>query len=142
MVYALLISVFVIASCGLVYELIAGTLASYLLGDSVTYFSTIIGTYLFAMLLVVQETHLLIAFPVFFCLAAAGITSIVAIPRTQQYAWLSFLAVLTVVAAVRNTMTDYMTNARGSLYRMSLSGRALTSTLHHVVSDTSCHRER
>src|SRR5262245_497361 len=49
MVYALLISVFVIASCGLVYELIAGTLASYLLGDSVLYFSTIIGTYLFAM---------------------------------------------------------------------------------------------
>lgn len=49
MVYALLASVFVIASCGLVYELIAGTLASYLLGDSVTYFSTIIGAYLFAM---------------------------------------------------------------------------------------------
>src|SRR5213083_795265 len=49
MTYALLFSVFVIASCGLVYELIAGTLASYLLGDSVMYFSTIIGTYLFAM---------------------------------------------------------------------------------------------
>src|SRR5262250_1735268 len=49
MVYAMLLSVFVIASCGLVYELIAGTLASYLLGDSVMYFSTIIGTYLFAM---------------------------------------------------------------------------------------------
>src|SRR5688572_26567142 len=49
MVYALLFSVFVIASCGLVYELIAGALASYLLGDSVMYFSTIIGTYLFAM---------------------------------------------------------------------------------------------
>jgi spermidine synthase len=47
--HALLVSVFVIASCGLVYELIAGTLASYLLGDSVTQFSTIIGTYLFAM---------------------------------------------------------------------------------------------
>ena len=46
---ALLVSVFVIASCGLVYELIAGTLASYLLGDSVTQFSTVIGTYLFAM---------------------------------------------------------------------------------------------
>lgn len=45
----LLISVFVIATCGLIYELIAGTLASYLLGDSVTQFSTIIGTYLFAM---------------------------------------------------------------------------------------------
>lgn len=49
MTYALLFSVFIIASCGLIYELIAGTLASYLLGDSVTQFSTIIGTYLFSM---------------------------------------------------------------------------------------------
>lgn len=47
--WLLLIAVFVVATCGLVYELIAGTLASYLLGDSVTQFSTIIGTYLFAM---------------------------------------------------------------------------------------------
>jgi spermidine synthase len=45
----LLMAVFVVATCGLIYELIAGTLASYLLGDSVTQFSTIIGTYLFAM---------------------------------------------------------------------------------------------
>jgi len=45
----LLVSVFVIATCGLIYELIAGTLASYLLGDSITQFSTIIGIYLFAM---------------------------------------------------------------------------------------------
>ena len=45
----LLTSVFVIATCGLIYELIAGTLASYLLGDSVTQFSTVIGAYLFAM---------------------------------------------------------------------------------------------
>ena len=45
----LLASVFVVASCGLAYELIAGALASYLLGDSVTQFSTVIGTYLFAM---------------------------------------------------------------------------------------------
>ena len=46
---ALLASVFVVASCGLAYELVAGALSSYLLGDSVTQFSTIIGTYLFAM---------------------------------------------------------------------------------------------
>jgi len=46
---ALLASVFVIAACGLVYELAAGTLASYLLGDSILQFSTVIGTYLFAM---------------------------------------------------------------------------------------------
>lgn len=45
----LLFAVFVIATCGLIYELIAGTLASYLLGDSVTQFSTIIGVYLFSM---------------------------------------------------------------------------------------------
>lgn len=45
----LLISVFLVATCGLIYELIAGALASYLLGDSVLQFSTIIGCYLFAM---------------------------------------------------------------------------------------------
>jgi spermidine synthase len=45
----LLASVFVVASCGLAYELIAGALASYLLGDSVMQFSTVIGAYLFAM---------------------------------------------------------------------------------------------
>ena len=45
----LFLSVLLIAACGLVYELIAGTLASYLLGDSVLQFSTIIGSYLFAM---------------------------------------------------------------------------------------------
>lgn len=45
----LFISVFLIAACGLIYELVAGALASYLLGDSVTQFSTIIGSYLFAM---------------------------------------------------------------------------------------------
>src|SRR4051812_43234175 len=49
MEFALLVSVFVIATCGLVYELISGALASYLLGDSVTQFSTIIGVYLFSM---------------------------------------------------------------------------------------------
>ena len=46
---ALLASAFVVATCGLVYELLASTLASYLLGDSVTQFSTVIGSYLFAM---------------------------------------------------------------------------------------------
>jgi spermidine synthase len=45
----LFLSVLLIASCGLIYELVAGTLASYLLGDSVFQFSTIIGSYLFAM---------------------------------------------------------------------------------------------
>ena len=43
------ITVLVIATCGLVYELVAGTLASYVLGDSVTQFSTVIGVYLSAL---------------------------------------------------------------------------------------------
>lgn len=45
----LLFSVLIVATCGLIYELVAGTLASYLLGDSVTQFSLIIGVYLFSM---------------------------------------------------------------------------------------------
>src|ERR1051325_5151104 len=43
------LNVLVIATCGLVYELLAGTLASYVLGDSVTQFSLIIGIYLSAL---------------------------------------------------------------------------------------------
>jgi spermidine synthase len=43
------LNVLIIATCGLVYELLAGTLASYVLGDSVTQFSLIIGIYLSAL---------------------------------------------------------------------------------------------
>ncbi|WP_367489437.1 polyamine aminopropyltransferase [Snodgrassella alvi] len=46
---ALIVSVFVVASCGLAYELIMAALASYLLGDSILQFSSIIGVYMFAM---------------------------------------------------------------------------------------------
>ena len=49
MAIVLFLSVFLIAACGLIYELIAGALASYLLGDSILQFSTVIGAYLFAM---------------------------------------------------------------------------------------------
>src|SRR3989442_16022668 len=45
----LFLHVLIIATCGLVYELLAGTLASYVLGDSVTQFSLIIGIYLSAL---------------------------------------------------------------------------------------------
>ena len=45
----LLLNASIIATCGLVYELLAGTLASYVLGDSVTQFSLIIGIYLSAL---------------------------------------------------------------------------------------------
>ncbi|MGD0088613.1 MAG: polyamine aminopropyltransferase [Planctomycetota bacterium] len=45
----LFVNVLVIATCGLVYELLAGTVASYVLGDSVTQFSLVIGLYLGAL---------------------------------------------------------------------------------------------
>lgn len=45
----LFLTILLVAACGLIYELIAGTIASYLIGDSVFQFSTVIGTYLFAM---------------------------------------------------------------------------------------------
>jgi spermidine synthase len=45
----LFLNVLIISTCGLIYELLAGTLASYVLGDSVTQFSLIIGIYLFAL---------------------------------------------------------------------------------------------
>jgi len=45
----LLASVFVVAACGLVYELVAGAVSSYLMGDAVTQFSLVIGVFLCAM---------------------------------------------------------------------------------------------
>ncbi|MEM7254530.1 MAG: polyamine aminopropyltransferase [Pseudomonadota bacterium] len=45
----LLASTFVIAACGLIYELLAGSLSSYLLGDSVYQFSIVIGIFMAAM---------------------------------------------------------------------------------------------
>lgn len=45
----LFLNVLVIAACGLIYELLAGTVASYVLGDSITQFSLIIGLYLSAL---------------------------------------------------------------------------------------------
>ena len=45
----LFLTVLLISTCGLIYELLVGTLASYLLGDSITQFSLVIGIYLSAL---------------------------------------------------------------------------------------------
>jgi len=47
--YLLFATVLVIATAGIVYELVAGAMASYVLGDSVTQFSLVIGVYLSAL---------------------------------------------------------------------------------------------
>jgi len=46
---ALLFGTFIIAICGLVYELLEGTISSYLLGDSVYHFSLVIGLFMSSM---------------------------------------------------------------------------------------------
>ena len=46
---ALLTSIFIIAICGLIYELIIGSLSAYLLGDTIYQFSLVIGFFLSAM---------------------------------------------------------------------------------------------
>ena len=45
----LLFSVFVVGGCGLLYELINGAVASYLVGDTITQYSLVIGFFLAAM---------------------------------------------------------------------------------------------
>ncbi|MFS8071420.1 MAG: polyamine aminopropyltransferase, partial [Byssovorax sp.] len=47
--WLLFATVLVIATSGIVYELVAGAIASYVLGDSVTQFSLVIGVYLSAL---------------------------------------------------------------------------------------------
>ena len=45
----LYVTIVVVSTCGLVYELVAGAVSTYLLGDSITQLSTIIGVHLSAM---------------------------------------------------------------------------------------------
>ncbi len=45
----LYLTVVLVSTCGLVYELVAGAVSTYLLGDSVTQLSTVIGVHLSAM---------------------------------------------------------------------------------------------
>lgn len=47
--YIILLVVCIVAVCGIIYELLISTAASYLLGDSVTQFSIIIGIYMSSM---------------------------------------------------------------------------------------------
>jgi len=45
----LLFSVFVLSLCGIIYELVLGSLATYLLGNPVQQYSITIGFFLFSM---------------------------------------------------------------------------------------------
>jgi spermidine synthase len=54
---ALYLTVLVISTCGLVYELVAGAAATYLLGDQVTQFATVVGVHLTCMGIGAWATH-------------------------------------------------------------------------------------
>lgn len=43
------VTVFLLSTCGLAYQLLAGAVASYVLGDSITQFSLVVGAFLSAM---------------------------------------------------------------------------------------------
>lgn len=45
----LIVSIFIIASCGLLYELLISSISSYFLGSSITHFSITIGLFMFFM---------------------------------------------------------------------------------------------
>ena len=47
--FILLLSLLVVALCGIIYELLIGTISSYLLGNSVYQFSVTIGMFMFSM---------------------------------------------------------------------------------------------
>lgn len=47
--FLMLVAVFIIAGCGIIYELLVGSISSYFLGNSVEQYSLTIGFFLFAM---------------------------------------------------------------------------------------------
>ena len=106
----LLASTFVIAICGLVYELLAGTISSYLLGDSVYQFSLVIGLFMAAMgvgsfISRYINTHLLDAFIVvqLFIALVGGTSALVlfqAFALIDNYTAFLMLELLVIGAAV------------------------------------------
>ena len=60
------------------------------------------------VLLVVREPYLLIPFPILFCLACIGTSSIGSVSRNQRYAWSALLAILFVVSFVGNKSLGMM----------------------------------
>jgi spermidine synthase len=108
-VLTLLASIFVIAGCGLIYELLIATVSSYLLGSSVTQFSLSIGVFIGAMglgsHLSQRVTRNLL--PVFIltevALALAGGGSVFLLFWTYSLGalyWLALYAVLVVIGAL------------------------------------------
>ena len=87
------------AICGLVYELLAGTLSSYLLGDSVTQFSLVIGWFLSAMGVGSWLSRFIVK---------------------KQLAWLIFIEILVGLIGGTLTLTGFFTFTYTNIYQVSL----------------------
>ena len=122
----LLAAVFVVAMCGIVYELIIATVSSYLLGDSVYQFSMTIGLFMFAMGIGSYLTQrfrsgllpTFIAVEIAIALAGglSGILLFVAFPYPALYSFAMYgliLLVGTLVGLEIPILTRLLTNSTG-----------------------------
>src|SRR5271169_4582053 len=126
------LTVLVVSSAGLVFELLFGTVASYLLGDSITQFATLTGLFLSAMGVgawLTRHVETLVARRLVDCqLAAAlvgGITTPVlflAFARTAM-----FRAILFGLVALTGTLTGALVPLLLRLLRRRLTVRVLTA---------------
>ena len=99
-------SVFIIAACSLIYELLISSLSTYLLGSSVIHYSLTIGLFLFFMgigaWMSQSVTHHLIPVFVSIEIAIGAVGGISGLLLLAAYAWtdLYYLAMLIVVAVI------------------------------------------
>ena len=99
-------SVFIIAACSLIYELLISSLSTYLLGSSVIHYSLTIGLFLFFMgigaWMAQSVTQHLIPVFVSIEIAIGAVGGISGLLLLAAYAWtdLYYLAMLIVVAAI------------------------------------------
>ena len=97
----LIFATLLMAICGLIYELLAGTLSSYLLGDSVTQFSLVIGWFLTSM----------------------GIGSWLSRYITKnQLAWLILIEILIGFVGGNLTLAGFITFTYTEIYQFTLLG--------------------
>jgi hypothetical protein len=63
------------------------------------------------ILLIVLPRYLLMPFPVVFCLASIGLTSVVSLPNQQRYLWSAMLVGLIALAIGRDTSLPFISSA-------------------------------
>jgi spermidine synthase len=133
----LLASVFAVAACGLVYELVAGAISSYLLGDAVTQFSLVVGVFLCAMGLgsylskFITKRLLEVFVELEIWIGLVGGLSSVFMFAVNAYAAPVFPVIFYVLCALIGTMVGLEIPL---LVRILKDGSGVTSALSHVLA--------